>query len=152
MTIFSFLSENFPTVKNLATVLKRATLHLCRNLPGVKSSCAYGWEPYRHLFVDCLEKMWVPRRLTALWAFTACYRNSVTFYVTLHLWLYHIVRPPLFSFLSFPEFWQGQEYFPRRPDTLWGPPSLLSNGPMVTRGFSPGGKAAGAWSWPITTN
>jgi hypothetical protein len=31
---------------------------------------------------------------------------------------------------------------PCRPDRLWGPPSLLF----------PGGKAAGAWSWPLTSN
>jgi hypothetical protein len=29
--------------------------------------------------IDCLEKMWKPRRLTILWAFTACYRDSFTF-------------------------------------------------------------------------
>jgi hypothetical protein len=35
--------------------------------------------------------------------------------------------------------------FPRRPDRLWGPPNVLSNG---NRGASPGGKAARAWMWP----
>jgi hypothetical protein len=35
--------------------------------------------PYRHLWADCLEKMWEPRRLTTLWASTACYRDSFTY-------------------------------------------------------------------------
>jgi hypothetical protein len=36
---------------------------------------------------------------------------------------------------------------PCRPDRLWGPPSLL-----VDIGYSfPGGKAAGVWSWPLTS-
>jgi hypothetical protein len=38
---------------------------------------------------------------------------------------------------------------PCRPNRLWGPSSLLSNGYW---GLFPGGKSAGAWSWPLTTN
>jgi hypothetical protein len=30
-----------------------------------------------HLWADCLEKMWEPRRLAILWASTACYRDSL---------------------------------------------------------------------------
>jgi hypothetical protein len=37
---------------------------------------------------------------------------------------------------------------PHRPDWLWGPHSLLSNGVR----FSPWGRAAGAWSWPPASN
>jgi hypothetical protein len=33
---------------------------------------------------DCLENVGKPRRLTALWASTACYRDSFTFYL-LHI-------------------------------------------------------------------
>jgi hypothetical protein len=42
-----------------------------------------------------------------------------------------------------PVVWRIFSY-PRRPDRLWGPPNLLSNGYR--------GKAAGAWSWPLTSN
>jgi hypothetical protein len=38
---------------------------------------------------------------------------------------------------------------PCRPDRLWGPTNLLYNG---YRELFPGGKAAGAWSWPLTSN
>jgi hypothetical protein len=38
---------------------------------------------------------------------------------------------------------------PCRPDRLWGAPNLLYNG---YRGLFPEGKAAGAWSWPLTSN
>jgi hypothetical protein len=38
---------------------------------------------------------------------------------------------------------------PYRPDRLWGPPNLLYNG---YRELFPGCKAAGAWSWPLTSN
>jgi hypothetical protein len=38
---------------------------------------------------------------------------------------------------------------PCRPDRHWGPPNLLHKG---YRELFPGGKAAGAWSWPLTSN
>jgi hypothetical protein len=38
---------------------------------------------------------------------------------------------------------------PRRPDRLWGAPNLLSN---WFRGFLLENKAAGAWSWSLTSN
>jgi hypothetical protein len=38
---------------------------------------------------------------------------------------------------------------PCRPDQLWDPPNPLSNG---YRGIFPGGKAAGAWNWSLTSN
>jgi hypothetical protein len=37
----------------------------------------------------------------------------------------------------------------RLPDQVWGAPSLLSSG---YRDSFPGVKAAGAWSWPLTSN
>jgi hypothetical protein len=44
----------------------------------------------------------------------------------------------------------GWEFFSStpRPERLWGPPNLLSNG--YQRLF-PWGEAAGAWSWPLTS-
>jgi hypothetical protein len=47
---------------------------------------------------------------------------------------------------------EGSRIFssPDRPDRLWGPPK--TSYPMGTGGSSPGGKAAGAWSWPLTSD
>jgi hypothetical protein len=40
-------------------------------------------------------------------------------------------------------------FSPRRPDRLWGHPTSYL---MSTRGSFPCAKAAGAWSWPLTSN
>jgi hypothetical protein len=46
---------------------------------GCREASTLGWQPYRHLWADCLE-MWEPGRLTTLSASTACYRDSFAFY------------------------------------------------------------------------
>jgi hypothetical protein len=38
-----------------------------------------GWQTHHHLWADCLEKLWKPRSLTTIWAFTARYRDRFTF-------------------------------------------------------------------------
>jgi hypothetical protein len=44
---------------------------------------------------------------------------------------------------------RGKRFFSsQRPDRLWGTRNFLSNG---YRGSFLGGKAAGAWSWPLTS-
>jgi hypothetical protein len=51
-----------------------------RNLPESKGRPAFTAD---NLIAICepdfLEKMWEPRRLTTLWAHTACYSDSFTF-------------------------------------------------------------------------
>jgi hypothetical protein len=49
-----------------------------RNLLGGKGRPARGADTT--IYEPIVWKMWEPRRLTTLWAFTACYRESFTFY------------------------------------------------------------------------
>jgi hypothetical protein len=44
-----------------------------------KAAGIHGWQPCRHLRVECLDQVWNPRRLTTLRAFTACYEDNFTF-------------------------------------------------------------------------
>jgi hypothetical protein len=56
-----------------------------------------------------------------------------------------VIPPPGFN------SWWEEEFFssPPRPERLWGTPSLLSN---RYQGLFPlGDKAAGVWSWPLTS-
>jgi hypothetical protein len=48
-----------------------------RNVPGGKRPLAR--EADTVICEPNVYKMWEPRRLTTLWAFTACYRDSYTF-------------------------------------------------------------------------
>jgi hypothetical protein len=49
---------------------------------------------------------------------------------------------------SVPGRGKGFLYTPQRPDRLWGHPVSY---PMGTGGSFPEGKAAGVWSWPLTS-
>jgi hypothetical protein len=50
-----------------------------RNLPGGKGRLARGADNLTVICEPIVLKMWEPRLLTPLWAFTACYRDSFTF-------------------------------------------------------------------------
>jgi hypothetical protein len=50
-----------------------------RNLPGGKGRPARGADSLTAICEPIVYKMWEPRRLTTLWVFTACYRDSFTF-------------------------------------------------------------------------
>jgi hypothetical protein len=49
-----------------------------RNVPGGKERSARKADNLTAICEPIVYKMWEPRRLTTLWAFTACYRDSFT--------------------------------------------------------------------------
>jgi hypothetical protein len=55
-----------------------------RNLPGGKGRPARGADNLAAICEPIVQKMWEPRRLTTLWVFTACYRDSFTFFYGLY--------------------------------------------------------------------
>jgi hypothetical protein len=52
-----------------------------RKLPGSNRQSACKADNLTAICEPTVWKMWEPRRLTTPWAFTACYRDSFTFYV-----------------------------------------------------------------------
>jgi hypothetical protein len=50
-----------------------------KNLPGGKGRPARKADNLTAICKPIVKKMWEPRRLTAIWAFTTCYRDSFTF-------------------------------------------------------------------------
>jgi hypothetical protein len=50
-----------------------------RNLPGGKQRPVRKADNLTTICEPILQKMWQPRSLTTLWAFTACYRDNFTF-------------------------------------------------------------------------
>jgi hypothetical protein len=52
-----------------------------RNLPGGKGRPAYKADNLTAICEPIVWKTWEPRRLTTLWASTACYRDSFTLYL-----------------------------------------------------------------------
>jgi hypothetical protein len=65
-----------------------------RNIPGGKGLPALKADNLPANYKPIVWKMWEPRRLTTLWAFTACYRDSITFSLTL-------ISDEIFVFLTF---------------------------------------------------
>jgi hypothetical protein len=68
-----FFNLRNPSSRAMALGLTQPLTEMsARNLPEGKA-----W--VTHLTTNCLEKLWEPRRLTTLWAFTACYMDSFTY-------------------------------------------------------------------------
>jgi hypothetical protein len=59
-----------------------------RNLPGGKWRPAHKADNLTAFCEPIVFKMCEHRRLTNIWAYTACYRGSFTFYVYVFLWFY----------------------------------------------------------------
>jgi hypothetical protein len=59
-----------------------------RNIPGGKGLSAREAGNLTAIREPIVYKMWEPRRLTTLWSFTACYRDSFTFtFIQVHLFV-----------------------------------------------------------------
>jgi hypothetical protein len=52
-----------------------------RNLNGGKGRPVRGADNLTAICEPIVKKIWEPRRLTTLWAFTACYKDNFTFYL-----------------------------------------------------------------------
>jgi hypothetical protein len=52
-----------------------------RNFPGGKGRAAREADNHTAICEPIVYKMWGPRRLTILWAFTASHRDSFTFFI-----------------------------------------------------------------------
>jgi hypothetical protein len=73
-----------------------------RNLPGAKGRPARKADKITAICEPTVYKMWKPRRLTTLWASTACYRDSFTLQYYLRSLYY------LFSYTVTPaHVWKG---------------------------------------------
>jgi hypothetical protein len=55
-----------------------------RYLPGGKGRPAREADNLTAICEPIVKKIWEPRRLTTVWAFMACYRDSFSFYLYLH--------------------------------------------------------------------
>jgi hypothetical protein len=57
-----------------------------RNLSGGKGRPAHKADNLTAIYEPNVKKMWEPGHLTTLWASTACYRDSVTFFTYSDRW------------------------------------------------------------------
>jgi hypothetical protein len=70
-----------------------------RNRPGGKWRPARKADNFTAICEPAVYKMWEPRRLTNLWASTACYRDSFTFFLA-HVTGYALNKQPSDIFLT----------------------------------------------------
>jgi hypothetical protein len=76
------INESYRENRNSVSFDALLTEMSTRNLPGGKGRPARKAD-LTAICEPIVYKMWEPRRLTTLWASTACYRDSFTFYYNL---------------------------------------------------------------------
>jgi hypothetical protein len=75
---------NLPNISNRTVTLgstQPLTEMTTREVSGGKGRPAHKADNLTAICEPIVKKMWEPRRLTALWATTACYRDSFTFII-----------------------------------------------------------------------
>jgi hypothetical protein len=78
--IIGFFSWRNPSCRTMALGSTQPLTEMStRNLPGSKERPARKADNLTAIFEPNVYKMWEPRRVTTLWAFTTCYRDSFTF-------------------------------------------------------------------------
>jgi hypothetical protein len=78
-----------------------------RNLSGGKGRPARGTENLTVICKPIVQEMWEPRRLTTLWVFMACYRDSLIFLFNSERWM-----------VGWLVYWKGFER--KLPRSNWG--------------------------------
>jgi hypothetical protein len=96
--IIGFFS--WPNRSSRTTVLgstQRLTEMSTSNLPGGKGRPARKTDNLSTICEPTVQKMWEPRRLTTLWASTACYMDSFTVFFFFFIWFVRLLalRPLL---------------------------------------------------------
>jgi hypothetical protein len=89
-----------------------------KNLPGGKGRPARKADNLTAICDPIVWKMWEPRRLTILWAFTACYRDSFTFISAyIHRYSYEweqfnftVINTLLFMYVNFNQCYTANFY------------------------------------------
>jgi hypothetical protein len=85
LEITGFFKWPNPSSHTMAIVLTQPRTEMCtRNLPGSKRRPARKTDNLTAICGPIVQKMLQSRRLTTLWAYTACYRDSFTFFTSFY--------------------------------------------------------------------
>jgi hypothetical protein len=118
-------------------------IHCSWSHPSLQSlnhiSVGHGWDTW----IERCPLNWL---LSKLFSLCECSDNTLKYVMTISAQILANLRTLCWVRLP---VWSRIFTSPCRPDRLWGPPNLPSNG---YRGPFPRGKEAGAWSWSLTFN
>jgi hypothetical protein len=92
--VIGFFDSSNPSSRIIALESTQPVTEMnTRNLPGGKRRPAREPDRLTAICESIVYKMWEPEHLITLWAFTACYRDSFTFFTMAY---FYLLRPILF--------------------------------------------------------